>query len=69
MNDGVNRPCLSAVLVDYDNIYLSLRRKNEDAAKRFAKDSGHWLNAIAKGDLITTKDRGSHYCTSACASI
>ena len=33
-------PCLSAVFVDYDNIYLSLKRKSEDAAKRFAKDAG-----------------------------
>jgi hypothetical protein len=29
-------PCLSAVFVDYDNIYLSLKRKSEEAAKRFA---------------------------------
>ena len=33
-------PCLSALFVDYDNIYLSLKRKSEDAAKRFAKDAG-----------------------------
>src|SRR4029077_8121656 len=32
-------PCLSAVFVDYDNIYLSLKRKSEEAAKRFAKDA------------------------------
>ena len=30
---------LSAVFVDYDNIYLSLKRKSEAAAKLFAKDS------------------------------
>jgi hypothetical protein len=41
------------VFVDYDNIYLSLKRKNEDAAKRFAKDSSVWLQAIASGELIT----------------
>ena len=36
-------PILSAVFVDYDNIYLSLKRKSEEAAKRFAKDAGLWL--------------------------
>ncbi|WP_045835129.1 NYN domain-containing protein [Hyphomicrobium sp. 99] len=47
-------PVLSTVFVDYDNIYLSLKRKNEDAAKRFAKDSAVWLQAIASGELITS---------------
>lgn len=44
---------LSTVFVDYDNIYLSLKRKNAEAAKRFAKESGLWLSAIANGTLIT----------------
>jgi hypothetical protein len=43
------------VFVDYDNVYLSLKRKNEDAAKRFAKDSSVWLQGIASGELITSK--------------
>ncbi|MDX2158103.1 MAG: NYN domain-containing protein [Hyphomicrobiaceae bacterium] len=46
-------PFLSAVFVDYDNIYMSLRRKSEDAAKRFAKDAGTWLRQIESGALIT----------------
>ncbi|MCB1547652.1 MAG: NYN domain-containing protein [Hyphomicrobiaceae bacterium] len=46
-------PCLSAVFVDYDNIYLSLKRKSEDAAKKFAKDAGSWLRQIESGRLIT----------------
>jgi hypothetical protein len=46
-------PCLSAVFVDYDNIYLSLKRKSEDAAKRFAKDATSWLREIESGRLIT----------------
>ncbi len=46
-------PILSTVFVDYDNIYLSLKRKNDDAAKRFAKDSAAWLQGIVSGDLIT----------------
>ncbi len=46
-------PLLSAVFVDYDNIYLSLKRKSEEAAKRFAKDAGAWLKEIETGRLIT----------------
>ncbi len=46
-------PCLSAVFVDYDNIYLSLKRKSEEAAKRFAKEAGRWLREIESGGLIT----------------
>ena len=44
---------LSAIFVDYDNIYLSLKRKNEEAAKRFAKESHRWIRAIESGRLIT----------------
>jgi|KBSSwiStaDraftv2_1062776.scaffolds.fasta_scaffold10391_1 hypothetical protein len=46
-------PCLSAVFVDYDNIYLSLKRKSEEAAKRFAREAGRWLREIENGGLIT----------------
>ena len=46
-------PILTTVFVDYDNIYLSLKRKNDDAAKRFAKDSAVWLQGIVSGELIT----------------
>jgi hypothetical protein len=45
---------LSAIFVDYDNIYLSLRRKSEDAAKRFAKLAGVWLKGIETGRLVST---------------
>jgi len=45
--------CLSAVFVDYDNIYLSLKRKSEEAAKRFARDAHVWLREIESGRLIT----------------
>lgn len=47
-------PCLTAVFVDYDNIYLALKRKNEDAARRFAKDTSTWLKQIETGALITS---------------
>ncbi len=44
---------LSAVFVDYDNIYMSLKRKSDEAAKRFAKDASLWIKAIETGSLIT----------------
>src|SRR5262245_27163741 len=53
MRREAGRPCLSAVFVDYDNIYLSLKRKSEESAKRFAKDASAWLRAIETGRLIT----------------
>ena len=46
-------PILTTVFVDYDNVYLSLKRKNEEAAKRFSKDAGVWLKEIANGALMT----------------
>ena len=46
-------PTLSVVFVDYDNIYLSLKRKNEEAARRFAKDAGGWLRGLETGRLVT----------------
>lgn len=47
-------PLLSTVFIDYDNIYLSLKRKNEEASKRFAKDASLWLREIESGRLITS---------------
>ncbi len=52
-------PVLSTVFVDYDNIYLSLKRKSEEAAKRFAKDAGLWLREIESGRLITATNGSS----------
>ena len=52
-------PILSTVFVDYDNIYLSLKRKSEEAAKRFAKDAGLWLREIESGRLITATNGSS----------
>jgi NYN domain-containing protein len=53
MKRDAGGPCLSAVFVDYDNIYLSLKRKSEEAAKRFAKEATRWLREIESGSLIT----------------
>jgi hypothetical protein len=46
-------PMLTTVFVDYDNVYLSLKRKSEEAAKRFSKDAGLWVKEIASGALMT----------------
>ena len=46
-------PVLCAIFVDYDNIYMSLKRKSDEAAKRFAKLSQDWLKGIETGSLIT----------------
>jgi len=46
-------PILTTVFVDYDNVYLSLKRKSEEAAKRFSKDAGLWIKEIASGALMT----------------
>jgi len=43
---------LSALFIDYDNVYLSLKRRSEDAAARFAQDPGHWLAQLRSGRLI-----------------
>ena len=53
MKSKSDGPILSTVFVDYDNIYLSLKRKSEEAAKRFAKDAGIWLRELESGRLVT----------------
>ncbi len=53
MKRDANGPTLSAIFVDYDNIYMSLKRKNEDAAKRFSKDAALWIRELENGALIT----------------
>lgn len=58
MNSGSGASFLSAVFVDYDNIYLSLKRKDEDAARRFAKSTSGWLKAIESGALISPTTGG-----------
>lgn len=58
MQRGSSDVMLSAVFVDYDNIYLSLRRKNERAAKLFAKNASRWLAALQSGELIKSSTPG-----------
>ena len=58
MKAGSTGTVLSTVFVDYDNIYLSLKRKSEEAARRFAKDAALWLREIESGRLITPTHGG-----------
>jgi hypothetical protein len=53
MKSDLRESCLSAIFVDYDNIYLSLKRKSEEAAKRFSKDAASWIKEIETGRLIS----------------
>ena len=53
MTQDAIQPILTAVFVDYDNIYLSLKKRSEEAAKRFAKDAVAWIKEIESGRLIT----------------
>ncbi len=53
MKQDASEPILTAVFVDYDNIYLSLKKRSEEAAKRFAKDAVSWIKNLENGELIT----------------
>ena len=53
MAEQTVQPILTAVFVDYDNIYLSLKKRSEEAAKRFAKDAISWIKEIESGTLIS----------------
>ncbi|MEL7544628.1 MAG: NYN domain-containing protein, partial [Pseudomonadota bacterium] len=50
------RPVLSAVFIDYDNIYLSLKRKSASAARQFARAPGVWLRELERGALVQMRD-------------
>jgi hypothetical protein len=45
----------SALFIDFDNVYLSLRRENEEAAGRFARNPAAWMNRIKTGGLVRYK--------------
>ncbi len=55
MISGSAEVCLSALFVDFDNVYLSLRRVSEDAAGRFARNPAEWMSRIAMGGLVRFK--------------
>ncbi|WP_239068716.1 NYN domain-containing protein, partial [Cellulomonas pakistanensis] len=39
----------TAMFVDFDNVYIGLRRLDPDAAEAFATDPGHWLAELESG--------------------
>jgi hypothetical protein len=45
---------LSALFIDFDNIYLSLKNRDEEAASRFARNPSYWLKQVVSGALIRT---------------
>jgi hypothetical protein len=47
--------CLSALFIDFDNIYLSLKGRNEEAASRFSRNPSFWLSQIVSGALVKTE--------------
>lgn len=57
MIPGSAEVCLSALFVDFDNVYLSLRRQSEEAAGRFARNPADWLSRIATGALVRFKSQ------------
>ncbi len=60
MIPGSAEVCLSALFVDFDNVYLSLRRQSEDAAGRFARHPAEWMSRIATGGLVRFKSQESY---------
>ncbi|MFW6024128.1 MAG: NYN domain-containing protein [Dichotomicrobium sp.] len=50
---------LSALFVDYDNVYLSLKRRSEDAAARFAQAPTNWVKEIVSGRLLRRETEAS----------
>lgn len=43
---GPDRRYRCALFVDFDNVYIGLRRLDPDAAEAFATDPGHWLSEL-----------------------
>lgn len=46
----------SALLVDFDNVFISLKNIDPEAAKAFANEPQLWLDAIATGSLFGGED-------------
>ncbi|WP_448630426.1 NYN domain-containing protein [Cellulomonas soli] len=44
-----DRRLRAALFVDFDNVYLGLRRLDPTAAEAFATNPGHWLDALERG--------------------
>lgn len=52
---------LSALFIDYDNVYLALRNRNEEAASRFARNPAVWFSQLLNGRLIKSADGRHQY--------
>lgn len=53
MNSSENgRRLRSALFVDFDNVYIGLRRLDPEAAEAFATSPGTWLSALESGNDI-----------------
>jgi hypothetical protein len=46
---AIGRRLRAAMFVDFDNVYIGLRRLDPDAAEAFATDPGHWLGELEVG--------------------
>ncbi|MBP0574548.1 hypothetical protein J8J27_27965, partial [Mycobacterium tuberculosis] len=46
----------TALFLDFDNVFFSLRNADAAVAKAFAQDPRRWLDAIAGGGLIDSAD-------------
>lgn len=55
-------PIVTAIFVDFDNIFSSLRNVNADAAEKFARDPTRWLNWFRLGDhaISNGEHEGAH---------
>jgi len=50
---GGDQPRLTALFIDFDNLYISLLSKDKKAAIRFATDPAAWTSALLDGMLST----------------
>jgi hypothetical protein len=58
--DG-RRERLTALFIDFDNIYISLLSRDRTAATRFATNPAAWTSALLDGALSTSAVRGGNH--------
>ena len=49
LHGGIERRIRCALFVDFDNVYLGLKRLDPPAAEAFASDPGRWLGRLENG--------------------
>ncbi|MQY35016.1 hypothetical protein SRB17_29880 [Streptomyces sp. RB17] len=57
---GSNAPRKAALFVDFDNIYLGLRKFATEAAEAFATRPAQWMNWLETGSHTATAPPGNH---------